>query len=192
MDIRVVSPFPAAAVPRVWTWIQEFRGRVSDDFGAKSLADFVECWEAREQQTWAVYRGDEIGGVITFERLSPIAGTAHCVFKKSFWGRKTTLPATSEVARQIFAQGVEKLVFCVFEDNHAIRSLLRDLGAKQEGVLRKQTIRNGQRTDVIVTRINSETLSRCPCSSTAKICARCNCCSDMRRSRQRRSTTRRS
>jgi hypothetical protein len=50
--------------------------------------------------------------VITFERLSPIAGTAHCVFKKSFWGRKTTLPATADVALQIFAQGVNDCPSC--------------------------------------------------------------------------------
>jgi hypothetical protein len=39
------------------------------------------------QKTWAVYGDGELGGLITFERLSPWLGTAYCLFQPDFQGK---------------------------------------------------------------------------------------------------------
>ena len=43
--VRVESPFPAHAVPRIWTWIERFRNRVADDFAPQTLEEFAEDCE---------------------------------------------------------------------------------------------------------------------------------------------------
>lgn len=157
-EIRITSPFPLSAVPRVWSWCQEFRGRVADDFGPKTLAEFVTRWERTDQKSWAIYRGDELGGMVSFERWTPNTGTAHCTFKRSFWGWKTTLPALQKIAAEIFASDVHKLVFMVYEDNHAIRSLLKQLGAVQEGLVRDATKREGKFVAIVLMGLTQEGL----------------------------------
>ena len=155
-EIRITSPFPLSAVPRVWTWCQEFRARVADDFGPKTLAEFVTKWENTPQRSWAIYRGDELGGMVSFEQWTELVGTAHCTFKRSFWGWRTTLPALAQIAGEIFAGGIHKLVFMVYEDNHAIRSLLKQLGAVQEGLIHEATKREGKFVSIVVMGLTQE------------------------------------
>ena len=151
MDVRIETPFPAQAVPRIWIWTQEFRWRVADDFGPKCLEDFVMEWREREraQQSWAVYCGEELGGVVTVQRMTPIVATSHCIFKRTFWGPQTTLPALRLVYEKVFDDGYEKILSFAFRDNAQLLGLARKLGAEKEGVLRKQTKRNGRPTDMI-------------------------------------------
>lgn len=151
MEVRIETPFPEHAVPRIWIWTQEFRWRVADDFGPKTLEEFVEKWRERErvQQNWAVYRGEELGGVITVCPMSPVVVTVHCVFKKSFWGSETTLRALRLLYTEVFKGDCTKVLSFAFRDNSQLLGLARRLGAKKEGVLRKQTRRNGKPTDMI-------------------------------------------
>lgn len=160
--LRVESPFPEYALPRVWTWIQDFRWRVSDDFAPDSLEAFVAEWQARreKQRTWAVYRGPEIGGLVTFEPWSPVAGTSHCLFKRSFWGHRTTIPALQAVYAEIFAGGCEKILSLAFKDNANILGLARAIGGQKEGVLRKQTRRRGELVDMIAIGLLKEDFER--------------------------------
>lgn len=152
MPIRVESPFPLAAVPRVWTWIQQFRSRVADDFAPDSMEAFVELWErktAAGQRSWAVYRDGELGGLVTFEAWSPVCGTTHAIFRKDFWGHATTVPALEAAYAEIFASGVERLLSFAFRDNSNLIHMAKVLGGVKEGTHPKMTKRNGQLTDMV-------------------------------------------
>lgn len=150
--VELRSPFPAEDIPRIWAWIEPFRWRVSDDFSPKTLAEFVVHFRGvaeRAAKTWAVYVSGELGGVITYERLSPVVGTAHATFKKSFWGQKTTLPAIDEAVNEMLADR-PKLSLPVIEGNKAMMGLLKKLGATQEGVLKAHTLRDGKPLDLVL------------------------------------------
>jgi RimJ/RimL family protein N-acetyltransferase len=150
MKIEVVSPFPTAALPRVWGWIASFRHRVTDDFSPQTLPEFVEAMlhESGERKSWAVYGDGELGGIITFQRLSPWLGTAHAVFKPEFHRKNIALSACRMAVGEMFGLGIGKLSFYPLAGNLAIGSLLIQLGAKREGCLRAQTLCGGVPTAV--------------------------------------------
>lgn len=170
MKIEVVSPFPLESLPRVWMWIQSFKNRVADDYGPKTLDQFVEksMSEIPSMITWAVYRDGELGGMVTFQRWSPVLGTCHCLFKKEMWGRKTTLPALQEIAQEIFDSGVHKISMCVFSDNKAIIALLKDLGGVTEGHYRQHTVRGGKLVDMTLIALFEEGFNHAASSSSSR------------------------
>lgn len=149
MDVEVVSPFPEYAWPLVWQWIQTFRARVCDDFAPLTCAGFVSQMTALKARTWAVYRDEELGGVIVIEGDSPHRATAHCIFSRAFWGRETTLPAMRAVGEQVFAGSLGKVMMFPFSDNHQMRALNRELGAVEEGILKGHTLRGGKPVDQV-------------------------------------------
>ena len=148
MEILVQTPFPPECLPRVWRWIEGFRHKVADDFSPKTLGEFVDLMTGKDQRTWAIYADGELGGLVTFERLSPWAGTAHVLLKPDFQGRGIALKACRQAVAAMFALGVGKLEFSVIARNLAIGSLLANLGASREGTLRGMTLVGGQPTDV--------------------------------------------
>jgi RimJ/RimL family protein N-acetyltransferase len=150
VDIRVETPFPAAAWPRVWQWVSDFRSRVADDFAPKTLEDFVAQQLASSGRTWATYRDGELCGMVSFEPVSPVSGLTHCLFRKDFWGRNTTREALRLVYTEIFAGGCHKVFGTPFRDNNAMISLARSIGFQREGVLREQTKRGGVFVDMVV------------------------------------------
>jgi len=150
--VRVESPFPVFALPRVWSWMEGFRDRVADDYGPKTLEEFVEDWRSEvHRKTWGVWRGPELGGLIIWQPW-PVGGIGetHAVFKKSFWGRATTRTALALVYAELFGSGVRKVMGFPFERNHATLALARSIGFHREGTLRQQTLKNGQPVDVAV------------------------------------------
>jgi RimJ/RimL family protein N-acetyltransferase len=149
--ISVVKPFPPNAVPRIWRWMSDVPCRVCDDFAPCTLEEFLAQWEQRRGvDTWGVLRNGELGGYVSFEKLTPVVGTVHVLFKRSFWGRGTTIPALELVYAQAFEQsGVSKILSLVFRDNHAIRALARHVGAREEGIFRNHTMRNGKPVDMV-------------------------------------------
>lgn len=133
-------------------WIQSFRTRVLDDYGPKSMEEFVEMWEQAQGNRWtaAVMRDGELGGVITSAELSPRIRDVHFIFKREFWGRKTTVPALMQAGEVLFAiPGVEKLKSLAFRDNVELIGIVTELGARREGVLEKETMRGGEPVDVV-------------------------------------------
>lgn len=152
MQIDVISPFPFSALPRIWRWIEPFRAKVSDDFGPQNLADFVSFaglkWD--RQKTWAIRVDGELGGLITFEKLSPWLGTAHWIFKPEFQGRGIAVQASRLALAGMFAEGVGKLAVYPLAGNKAMGSLLVSLGFQREGTLIAQTLCNGKPTDMWV------------------------------------------
>jgi len=131
--------------------MQEFRWRVSDDYGPQNLDQCVDLWERilQTQQTWAVYRDKELGGVFNFQLISPVTGVIHCMFAKRLWGHAVTVPAVKMVTAEIFRSGVNKICGYPFADNVQLLHLMRQVGYVKEGVLRQQTLRQGKPTDML-------------------------------------------
>jgi RimJ/RimL family protein N-acetyltransferase len=161
--LRLTSPFPEYALPRVWTWIEDFRRRVADDYSPKTLGEFMRHWKEREpfRKTWGVWRGEDLGGLVIYEPWQPGVGTSHALFKRSFWGRTTTRNALDLVYSELFASGVRKVVNFPFRGNNAIIALGKSLGAVTEGVLKGQTLRDGKPTDVIILSLFKEDFEKC-------------------------------
>jgi len=165
--LRLERPFPEYALPRVWTWIEDFRHRVADDFSPKTLAEFMLHWRERKpfRKTWGVWRGEDLGGLVIYEAWQPGVGTSHALFKRSFWGRTTTRQALELVYAEVFASGVRKIVSFPFRGNNAIIALGKGLGAVTEGVMKAQTLRDGKPVDVIVLSLFKEDFEKCRRSS---------------------------
>jgi RimJ/RimL family protein N-acetyltransferase len=126
-----------------------FRGRVTDDFSSQTIDEFVpEMIElASRVETYGVWRGEgsdeELGGMVWIERASPYLAIAHLLFKRSFWGRETTQASLWQIFDRVFASGIGKITSSVFADNYQVLSLVKALGAKEEGRLREHTLRYG-------------------------------------------------
>lgn len=134
--------------------MEEARSQVADDFSPQTPDEFIALERARvaggEVITFAIYRDNELGGYVRVVPMLPMACEAHCIFKKSFYGTQTTLPALNDVARQLFDAGVERITMPVFAANAAIRALIKKLGAVEEGRLREYTRQNGLPVDMIL------------------------------------------
>jgi RimJ/RimL family protein N-acetyltransferase len=150
-EVSLRSPFPPEDVPRIWEWIEPFRWRVSDDYSPKTLMEFVLHFQATaaRSKTWGVYRDGELGGCITYDQVSPIVGTAHVVFKKSFWGHATTFSALQLAMAECF-ESCQKLSQPVVSGNKAMISLLKKLGASTEGTLVAHSRRDGKPIDIVL------------------------------------------
>lgn len=153
VTVDLISPFPAYSFPLVWDWMSRFRRSVADDFGPETLEDFVALRLAMREQnleiTWGVRANGELGGIITFQRINPVTGYAHALFKKVFWGQHITIPALKQAANIIFGMGYHKIAMTPFADNMAIRHLLKTLGAHEEGILKAQSVRGGQPVSIV-------------------------------------------
>lgn len=161
--IEVKYPFPDASLPQLWSWCEAFRNRVADDYAPQTIDQFVNLELAREQQgvrKFGVYRDDELGGAIWLAPENDIVVSAHCVFKREFFGRKTTYPALYQMAEMTFEAGFQKISMQVFEDNDAIKCLLQQIGARREGTLKSHTLRQGSPVDVVLFALFPEYLGK--------------------------------
>jgi len=150
MQITAVRPFPPSAWPRVWEWMQAFKGRVLDDFAPADLDAFValQLRAAAHETTWGIAADGDLCGVVSATLINGRVAVVHVVFKKAFWGRHVTLPALAAIADQLFTAGVAKIQATLFADNHGMRALLLDSGAVKEGTLRGHTLRGGEPADI--------------------------------------------
>lgn len=161
MSVRLESPFPLRAVPRIWAWIESFRERVLDDYAPQTLEAFVADWYAQTpfRSSWAVWEGDELGGAITWEAWpQPGIGVAEAVFKPAFWPRAQE--ALGQAYAGLFAQGARKILIFPFRGNAAIIALYRALGARQEGILKAQTMRQGRPASLVILSVFKEDFER--------------------------------
>jgi RimJ/RimL family protein N-acetyltransferase len=129
--------------------MESFREKVSDDFSPQNQADFMRAmahkWDSI--RTWAVYGDGELGGLITFEKLTPWVGTAHFLLKHEFHRKGIAVKAARQAAAEIFErEDVGKLVFYPLAGNLAIGSLLCNIGARREGTLAGHTLCGGKPT----------------------------------------------
>ena len=154
--IEVKRPFPKDEWFSVWNWIEQadMWAALADDNVPRDIDGFCALQEAMEgvRQCWGVWRDGILGGVVSMEPdpLRPWIAHCHCLFRKEFWGRKTTIPALRLVAEEIFSAGIERIEMRVFESNRAIRALIPLLGGREEGTLRHQTQSAGKPIDMVV------------------------------------------
>ncbi|HEX8186526.1 MAG TPA: GNAT family protein [Blastocatellia bacterium] len=153
-QIEAIAPFPDEALPLLWLWMEEFRTSVADDFSAQTPHEFIaeqrELAQTRGTITYGIYRDLELGGFVQVIITSPVACQAHCVFKREFFGHQTTVPALNEVARQLFDAGIERITMTPLASNNAIKSLIKAIGAVEEGRLRGATRQNGEPVDLLI------------------------------------------
>lgn len=148
--VRLESPFPAHALPRVWVWCEQFRRRVADDFSPKNLDDFIEQARATWTRSWGVWMGDELGGIITYRAWSPVCGELHIICRQDFWGRERTDAAAVLAMGDVFRSGAIKVMGVAFAENRQVLGLLKRLGFSREGRLRKHTLHRGRPVDVML------------------------------------------
>jgi RimJ/RimL family protein N-acetyltransferase len=164
VPVTVRSPFPVSAWPRVWSWIEDFRARVCDDFAPKTLEAFVlgQIHPAPNVKSWAVYRGEELCGLVLFT-LGPngLTGETHALFRKDFWGKVTTQAALRQVYAEVFASGVHRIYGTPFRDNHAMIALARSVGFQKEGIFRETTKRGGEFVDQVMLGMTQGDFEQC-------------------------------
>lgn len=168
MSVQVNTPFPGEAWPRVWSWLQDFRSRVVDDYAPATLEEFVHCQilALHRQKSWGVWAGspsgsEELCGLVVCEPLAPVLASSYAIFRRDYWGPETSGPALRAVYGEIFGGTTRKITSVVFRDNNAILSALTSLGAKREGVLRKHTMRGGKLVDMVATGLLKEDFETC-------------------------------
>lgn len=146
MPIAVHSPFPEHALPRLWKWQEPFRDRVNDDFEPSTPESFVAVWQRRVRTapSWAISRDGELGGIVTFEKWSTIAGVLLHLFKPEFWDQQYSVPAMAMLFEQLRAEGVEKVSMLFFQDAARSIGIAKAMGGKREGVLEHHTKRHGK------------------------------------------------
>ena len=143
-QIDVVSPFPPEELPRVWLWLQEAGSSLLNDQGPQTMDAFVDEWLARRSVTWGVYRDGDLGGWLCYEPLNEHHGNVHCVFRKAFWGTKTTHPAITQVIEQGFAHGIQTVGMLVPMANRAIQDVIKRLGGVKEADIARIYTRQGE------------------------------------------------
>lgn len=151
-EFQLRSPFPDHALPRIWAWTEEFRHQVTDDFGPKSLPEFMADWEMKQglRLSWAIEHDGEIGGVVCVDRVSPVLGYAQAITKRAFWGHDKLLAPMREAYTHAFETGLQKLYSLVFPDNANVIHLARLLGFAREGRLKHHTARGGVPVDMLI------------------------------------------
>jgi RimJ/RimL family protein N-acetyltransferase len=166
--IKIVSPFPLPDLYLVWEWAQAVWNAVSYDFTPRNVDEFIEFLSAWSQlphvATWAVYANDEIAGYVRVER-DPLRNwlcEAHCIFKKSLWGRRFGVTDASlvQIAEQIFDNGIERIGMTIFDSNGGMKALAKRIGAVEEGCLSMQTRKNEKYVNTVVYALTRERLQQ--------------------------------
>jgi RimJ/RimL family protein N-acetyltransferase len=134
--------------PLLWVWMQPYWSRVANDFSPDTIQDFVSMKRSQNWHRLAVYRNNELGGILEAEHVSPVVAQVHVTFKKSFWGWQTTLPAMRLGMEYLWRQGYSKIRAQVYPDNRAIIRVIKTLGGRLEAVLNSETKRDGKLTDL--------------------------------------------
>jgi RimJ/RimL family protein N-acetyltransferase len=149
--VILVSPFPAEAFPAVWTWLQEFPANNFDDYGPRTYETFQAAMQDRAavERTWGVLHEGQPCGIIAYLPLSERLGIFHGIcFAQSVHGKGIAKAAVRQVLDELFASGVFKVQAAFFADNLRVGRFLIGLGAVEEGLLRKQTMRDGIAIDM--------------------------------------------
>lgn len=148
------------AVPLLWEWLQEFPLANFDDAGPRSVAELALEVERRltsGERLWGVRKDGQLAGAIGYAPATERTGALHgIVFPQGRLTRSEKREAVSLALRGLFAFGVEKVSAAYFADNQKIHRFLQDLGAVEEGLLRRQTLRKGVPVDLRLIAIFTE------------------------------------
>jgi RimJ/RimL family protein N-acetyltransferase len=150
--IELISPFPADHLPLAWSWLRQFPECNFDDYGPKSLDEFIVAMRLREasgEKTWGVRKDNTLVGIVGYAPQTPRMGWFHGIcFTKSACDRETPKAAVSMILQELFEAGVEKVSAAYFADNHRVDRFLKGLGAREEGYFLAHTLRDGSPIDM--------------------------------------------
>lgn len=152
-DISIVSPFPEHMLPAAWGWARPYLRLMADDFAMCTMPKFMELAsqiDERGGKTWGCAKDDALFGWVSFEPVNAVSGILHGFSRKQAWGRKNTETALRLVMEDIFSLGYERISHPVLASNSLVRSLLRRVGAREEGVLRSFTTCGGKLADLMI------------------------------------------
>jgi RimJ/RimL family protein N-acetyltransferase len=155
-----VEPLPLEQLGQLWEWLREFPQYNFDDYGPRDVEAFRTAIEGRlaaGEAIWGVRLAEEWVGAIGFLPTTGRTGMLRgVVFPRGKLSRHQKRAAVSLVLAELFASGVEKVLAAAFADNRKIRQFLLDLGAVEEGYLKRQTMRGGTAIDMRLVAIFKE------------------------------------
>lgn len=149
--LTLTSPLPASGYPSAWAWLREFPSANFDDYGPATFSDFCGAMieRSKAERTWGVLHCGVPCGIIAYLPITPRSGTFHGIcFSREVHGTGVARAAVSRVIQEIFESGIEKISATFFADNLRVARFLASLGAVDEGLLRKHTVRDGIAIDM--------------------------------------------
>ena len=151
MTFELLTPYPERALPLAWEWLREYPAQNFDDYGPATYQEFAAEMGKRAvvETTWAVATGGRICGIVAYLPYTPRSGTFHGIcFSQEVHNTGLAAEAVAAILAGLFASGAEKVAASFFADNDRVRHFLSKLGAVDEGLLRKQTVRGGIAIDM--------------------------------------------
>lgn len=149
----VIDSFPRELVWRAWEWMQEYPNANFDDYGPCTFSDFALQFDQRVERgehMWLVKKDDQPCGIVCYVPATPRMGSFHGIcFAKGHCNKTEKRAAVTFILGELFLSGVEKVCAGYFADNVKIGRLLADVGAVQEGLLARHTVRNGKPLDMV-------------------------------------------
>lgn len=149
-SVITIEPFDPSDFPLVYSWCTKFWDSVCDDDIPGDEVNFVNFKMMQGSINLAVYRDDQLGGMLSCGPVNSWVTQAHCIFRKEAWGSEFTIPALQLGIDFAFEKlGYKKIISMVYEHNARMRALLEKLGAKQEGFHVAQTRQNGKPVNMV-------------------------------------------
>lgn len=154
-----MTPAPAAALlrparvstfPLAWQWLNEFPLQNFDDYGPTTEEQF--CAEMKDRMGQeeifeAIHDGAPVG-IIGYLPITMRMGYLHGIcFTRSVHHTGIPFQAMTEFLDSRYRSGVEKISASYHADNVVVRTFLKKLGAVDEGLLLRETMRNGKPLD---------------------------------------------
>ena len=129
---------------------------LNDDFannGDSSYEYFIKlvCRSA----FWVIVEGDIVSGFVYLDNFIGDKNRLHSAelttcFDKRFWGSYTKDCAKTFLEYCFEYLGLRKIKALIYPENFRVKTLLKTVGFKKEGLLESETIRNGKPQDVEV------------------------------------------
>lgn len=149
--MRLVS-LPDSALREAWGWLQEYPECNFDDAGPRTFEVFRDEVAKRRQSgelIFGVELGGELCGLIGVNLGNGRVAMFHGIcFAKRVHGQGVASQAVRELISNLWEIGYEKVQACFFADNGRVHEFLLDLGAIEEGYLRRHTVRGGRPLDM--------------------------------------------
>jgi RimJ/RimL family protein N-acetyltransferase len=149
--IELVTPFPREFYKQLHRWFIQYPDKMMDDTWPKDFDAVCQAIDARSETeyTCMVTENGTPAGFIGYQQLTPHVGSLRGVcFDKKVHGNGTALRALRAVLQQQFDNGTYKIMAFPYVDNPRSHRFYQKLGAQDEGILRKHTLRGGEMVDM--------------------------------------------
>ncbi len=135
----------------MWEWVNQAPEFNFDDYGPQDYVAFTMEMRQRqlvEMQSIALLDHRPVG-IMTFLPLTERMGMLHGIcFDESVHGKGVAQWAMMDFLAAVFDGPIEKICASFFADNLRVHRFLTKLGAEDEGLMRRHTIRKGLAIDM--------------------------------------------